>query len=336
MSTRNTSIDSIKLIASFFVVCIHVPINNSMGPYLIAISRFAVPLFFLISGYYYGSKPDNMSIKKQIIKIIKLVITANVLFALWRTLLLVNNGNSLFAIFAKLFSFKNLLIFFIFGESPFASHLWYLTSIAYVYGCFLIFNSCGVVRYIFLLIPLLLIGDLILGKYSLVLLNHEYPYIWVRNFIFVGIPYFSIGYLIKLKQEVVLKIVSPKILTTLIVLFIITTIAERFVLNHYSVNPLRDHYISTTFLTIAIFLLALSIPGFCFFPEIGRKHTTYLYIIHPIIHESASRASNVFHVSGFYRYTGPVVVFITTIGILSAFELYKSRSIKKTNVEVAS
>lgn len=50
---RNFSIDILKSIAALLVICIHTGYPSVFKDYIIAFCRIAVPLFLLISGYYY-------------------------------------------------------------------------------------------------------------------------------------------------------------------------------------------------------------------------------------------------------------------------------------------
>lgn len=50
---RNVGLDILKVIAAFFVVCIHAPFENEFGKDLKAISRCAVPIFFMITGFFF-------------------------------------------------------------------------------------------------------------------------------------------------------------------------------------------------------------------------------------------------------------------------------------------
>lgn len=49
---KNDTLELIKLFASYMVVFIHVMFYGTVGEAMNALGRFAVPLFFLISGYY--------------------------------------------------------------------------------------------------------------------------------------------------------------------------------------------------------------------------------------------------------------------------------------------
>lgn len=114
------------------------------------------------------------------------------------------------------------------------------------------FNCKKVLYY---LTPVLLIVDLIFGKYSLLIFHREFPYILVRNFLCVGIPYFCIGNFIR--EKWCSEKWNRKMLQVLIVVFTITSLTERFVLVNAGLNATRDHYISTTFLAICLFVYTL-------------------------------------------------------------------------------
>lgn len=59
---RNYSIDILKALAALLVICIHTGYPSVIGDYVVALCRIAVPLFLLISGYYY----QNVINKKEI------------------------------------------------------------------------------------------------------------------------------------------------------------------------------------------------------------------------------------------------------------------------------
>lgn len=171
---------------------------------------------------------------------------------------------------------------------------------------------CRKVLYCFT--PVLLIADLVFGKYSLLVFHQEFPYILVRNFLCVGIPYFCIGGMIREKKWNVDK----KILITLLIYFALTSIAERYVLVNVGLNATRDHYISTTFLAICLFLYALKSDwkNDCL-AVIGRKYSTWLYIVHPIFITVFSIVTNRIGLYPIYRFVAPIVVYFITFIFLA-------------------
>lgn len=83
---RNNSIDNLKAICTFLIVCIHVPFPGEIGAYFITLTRIAVPIFFMITGFFYLDIIFYHKEVKQIKKILKLLIEANVFFLIWNIL----------------------------------------------------------------------------------------------------------------------------------------------------------------------------------------------------------------------------------------------------------
>lgn len=55
---KNYTLFSAKAIACFFIICIHIQFQGNLGSIILDFARFAVPLFFMISGFftYYTDK----------------------------------------------------------------------------------------------------------------------------------------------------------------------------------------------------------------------------------------------------------------------------------------
>ena len=189
---RLHNIDSLKFLCAILVIFIHV--HTPYQEYILPITRCAVPCFLVISGYLIFTE-DRMKLKRSLKrgfrKMFQIFVWSTLLFAAVKFLFTSKNND---------FSFLNLsaLCEFIFlNKNPFGFHLWYIG--AYLYTLIIIYCSIkySKFRYICWSVPFLLLLDLCLGKYSLVLWHKEFPYILVRNFLCVGIPYFIIGMLIK-------------------------------------------------------------------------------------------------------------------------------------------
>lgn len=306
---RVGSIDVLKAICAFLVVCIHVPFPGPVGEFFVSLARIAVPVFFIITGYFYSDTVRKHGEIKQIKKILKLVIVANGIYLLWDLFYAVINSNM--TSFFRLFTWKNILKFLVLNDSPIYGHLWYLGAILYVLVIVFIADNLHCRRLLYAFTPLLLIGDLVLGKYSIVIFAREFPYIFVRNFLFVGVPYFCIGLLIREKLR---KNIERTILCMLIVLFCLTTFGERAILESIDMNGTRDHYISTTFLAIAVFLFAMkSNVQKGYLVTIGQKYSTWVYIIHPIFITCLGFVMERVGFLSVYKYVAPIIVYVVTI-----------------------
>ena len=206
----------------------------------------------MITGYFYSDVAKKGSEVKQIKKILKLTIEANLIYLVWKCFYATMRQNKDF--FVNTFTLKNMLKLIFVNESPLNGHLWYLGAILYVLVIVYIADKLKCGELLYWMIPVLLIGDLVLGKYAILLWNREFSYILVRNFLFVGLPYFCIGRMIR---DGFGKKISSNVLLGLIALFSLTSLIERFILVNMNVNATRDHYISTTLLAVTVFLFTV-------------------------------------------------------------------------------
>jgi surface polysaccharide O-acyltransferase-like enzyme len=313
---RNYTLDLLKTISVFLVICIHSPFPGSYGAHVTALSRIAVPIFFMISGYYFCNGTGSEFKKRQVIKVLKLVVFSNILFFIFKASISIVKGEFLLKL-TTWFSLKSFLKFILLNESPFSGHLWYLTAILYVLLIFTIVKKSNNIKLLLIITPILLSIDLILGKYSLLIWGREFPYILVRNFLFVGIPYFSIGYILNISSKNIK--ISNKYLIPLIVIFVFTTFIEHYCLIHFDLNPARDHYISTTLLSVSIFLFCINnrdIKIQNVWLYIGCYLSTYIYIMHPLFIYVLSKITKILNLSIYYQYIAPIIIFlITTVSV---------------------
>ncbi|MCC8192293.1 MAG: acyltransferase, partial [Ruminococcus sp.] len=318
---RYDSLDILKAICAFLVVCIHCPFPGEFGRYISSLSRIAVVIFFMITGFFYDGIVKRNAVKSQIRKMLTLLIKANLLFLGWSILLnLHNSSGGLVAYFEETFSAKSILKFILLNASPVGYHLWYLGAIFYVLIIYAVADKLHLRKLLYIVTPILLIGDLALGKYSLVIFGREFPYILVRNFLFVGLPYFSIGCLLKKYESIIRERLNNALLIGLAGVFVITTILERYILIAFDLSAARDHYISTTLLSVTLFMIALKGKGLFsgkgrvaqVLSNVGRKYSTWIYILHPIVITASVSVMSKLGIYSFYEYVAPVAVYIAT------------------------
>ena len=320
--SRADNIDILKAICAFLIVCIHVPFPGTVGAYFTALTRIAVPIFFMITGYFYSDTVARHKEKRQIKKILYLAVEANMLFFIWNIALNILRRENIVAYIRSIFTAKNLLKFFLINESPLAGHLWYLGAILYVLAIALLMDKFNCRKILYYLTPVLLIADLMLGKYSLLIFHREFPYILVRNFLCVGIPYFCIGNLIREKK--CSEKWNGKILQVLIAAFMITSLVERFILVNAGLNATRDHYFSTTFLAVCLFVYTLKSNWHNKeLAVIGRRYSTWLYIMHPIFITAFAMTTDKLDITGIYKYVAPIVVYCATLVFLIILQKVK-------------
>lgn len=315
---RNHGLDLLKSVCSFMIICIHAPFPGLVGKIIIPLTRIAVPLFFMITGYYYSFTTQLKNEKKQIKKLFRMFIGANFLFFVWSLFKSCLSDESVLINVGDMISVKSILKFLLFNESPFGAHLWYLGAILYVLLIVFALERKWDRKKFYPIVPLLLLTDLIFGKYSLLLFGQTIPYVLVRNFLFVGLPYFLIGDMLY-RYNVKINI---KTSVLLMFIFACSTLLERFILGAFNLNAERDHYISTTFLAIFTFLFAVQLNSksnckwyntLCY---IGAKLSSSIYIFHPIfiivIAKVVNLLSKYVKLNIVYGYIAPFVIFTFT------------------------
>lgn len=324
MNKRYIGLDFLKLVCSFLVICIHIPFPGYFGIAVMSLARIAVPIFFMITGFFYTSIVEQNRQKSQLRKIAQLVVVSNALyyvFGLSKQLLNYLIKKEEFSLAGGI-SLSSILKFVFLNQSPFSGHLWYLGALLYVLGIVFIWEELFRFsrRKLYPIIPLLLLVDLLFGKYSLLILGKEFPYILVRNFMFVGLPYFLIGDALSAKNISVQK----NRLLLLSCFFGVTTLMARYLLGVNNLNAARDHYLSTTLMSVSIFLLYVNYGNetnnylyekAC---KAGRKYSLYIYIIHPMIIFFFSACISFLEkyvkwASSLYHVIAPIVVFGTSI-----------------------
>lgn len=144
--TRNYGLDLLKTVCAFLIICIHAPFPDLAGDIFTPLTRIAVPMFFMITGYYYSHTKERQKEKKQIIKIFKLFASANILYLFWSIVKTFIGGESVTAFTSNAFSIKSILQFVFLNESPFGAHLWYLGAILYVLIIIFLFEKNGTDR----------------------------------------------------------------------------------------------------------------------------------------------------------------------------------------------
>ncbi len=309
MKGHNYSIDILKFICAILVVCLHT--NSNLHNTIMPITRCAVPCFFMISGFllYEENGINKSRLLRNIKHIFNITIWATLLFFVWTEILSIKS-NSFFIPHTM-----QWLEFVFLNENPFGFHLWYLGAYLYVLIIMYIVERKQYYHYLFVITPFLLLCDLIFGKYSLLLLNREIPYICVRNFIFVGIPYFSIGMLMKRYYSKITNI--NRFILMGVILFVLTSFLERNILISIGKNSIRDHYISTTFPAICLMmsLLTFKIKDRTLCSSIGEKNSLYIYILHPIfitiMFSFVCTLPNRFVI--IYEWISPIIIFTVTL-----------------------
>lgn len=205
----NQSVDLCKLIASLFVVFIHIPFPGEAGSMVTCLSRFAVPFFFAVSGYY-SYNVSTRGLQKRIYHILKLNLIAILLHIAYRCLTAAYWGDSIMVVLNALVPNKEDLGMWVFLHvNPFGGHLWYLTAICvcyvilYTYVRFFSdkkvdYRPLYTVGFVLFIIRIAIMDILPLGGFQI-------PYYFYRDGFFIGLPVFCMGLFLRQYQQQILS-----------------------------------------------------------------------------------------------------------------------------------
>ena len=251
MQKRNYTLDLVKLIASYFVVLIHVPFSGEFGRVVMGIACFAVPLFFVVSGYF-CYQCDSVSVWRKAKKITIIFLWASLLYNTMNVVLAAQSYGiagicETLSVFCELSRWKDFLLF----NLPFsATRLWFLLALIYVYivQIIMIRIKAGY-RAILTCSIICLVINLLLGE-VFQLFNITIPAHYIRNFFLTGYPFFGIGLYIKHKEQLFLRLGSKQLVGLMTAGVILT-----FVSVLLSVDATL--YFGSILITLPIFILAL-------------------------------------------------------------------------------
>ncbi|WP_099159449.1 acyltransferase [Virgibacillus ndiopensis] len=272
---RNYSIDFVKFFAIFFVVCIHtgtfigVEIGSIHGDdidfVIDTFARFAVPFFFVASGYLFVQKINSITntrkqfayFKKYTIKLTKLWLAWFVFFFLFDLIIQFIETEKTTQALKSMFmdylaSYYNWEILY-YGAGHTQYHLWFL--LALIWSVILLFIFVKI-----RLLPLLIVVSLCLNIYGLFGQSYSAFYevtLDTRDALFFGLFYVALGggFGAYAKQ---LRTVANRIPTivyiSLLIILSIVQIVEGYITLKIFEGSAQNYFIATIPLTILLFL----------------------------------------------------------------------------------
>ena len=315
MSTSNTpqkstgisSLYIVKCICAFLVVTCHTPMGQ-VKEIISPIAMAAVPIFFLISGYFLYSPDERKSYeraKKSLKKIVPIFLLVQLFYWAW---LLPNHGN-------LLNSWRGLADIFLTG-SLFSGHLWYLTAMLHGLLVLGLFFRMKWGRWLWCFLPLHILA-LLGGRYSFLITDDDQPeyLFYVYNSICYTFTFMSAGYLIAKYEH---RLTHFKHWGILLLALCLLGIGERFALNAVGFGYANGPFLSCGFIAIAALCWALShksLGSNTLGERIGSKYSGNIYYFHIAV---ATIVEKAFTLSGgfeLYHLLGSVFVFLATLPV---------------------
>ena len=206
MNNRNMTVDYIKGICCIAVVFIHYTLPGQLGESLKAISRFAVPYFFFVSGYFLFH--NDLVIHKELIfhkikNIGIITLKAIIFYAIFTVIFnyLSNTAWSLIDFIYSRYQIPSIIRFFITNDPFVYAHLWYLFALIYCYLFIALFDNRRFSKKLIIVIVLLLCVFSILSEFktilnissSILIPNSEKRVYLFNLFILRALPFVLLG-----------------------------------------------------------------------------------------------------------------------------------------------
>lgn len=273
---KNKSLNVLKAVCAILIVFNHCHFTGTFGNLIVNYGRIAVPIFFMISGFFCFNKTED-KIKKKLKHILIIFIWSSLFWFIFDTARYFLLDKEALTFYLKnLISIKSIIKTIIFNTNFFHEHLWFINALIYCYLYELICNKVKIKIHINIE---LVVSILLLIAYQLInifIIKTDLSNIYlIKNFIFVGFPFFIIGkYINTIKIEQ-----TPTRFALLVIIFLIGTSSIE-ILTYQS-----ELYISSIFLAIYLFVLCIKKKNAnCKILEyIGDKLSMYMYVIHPAI-----------------------------------------------------
>lgn len=316
----NSCIDFIKGIACIFVVFMHCEFPGLLGVAIQAVSRFCVPFFFMVSGYFCYNDvnkknnaeedSDNWLLNKKVKHILKITINASLFYLIFVVIQSILFNNIDWNV-----NLTKWFRFILFNEPVIiAGQYWFLFALLYTYVIYSIIRRFRLYNYAYILAGLMFITYVILAQ-GLYLMNIDIPNRIYRNFLVEGFAYFMLGHwLHQYKNKIKTK--NSLLLIVILITSLLCLLERRLLGRDFGVN------IMTIPQVLCLFIYAINNPqkheGVI--QEIGKRYSMYIYILHPFVWHCLEFVYEYYHLSTntFALYIMPILVLTISI-VLSHF-----------------
>ena len=341
MKVRWNSLDCLKGIACIAVVLIHFNFPGNLGIAVKSFCRFAVPVFLIISGFFFlsNNEMDDVKVLNKIRHILYLLLVSALFYAAFVFFdygFLNQDWNIISFIKERLTGGK--IVKLLLTNDPFVySHLWYMLALVYCYTfCLLAFSKNRSLKGVEILGVLLLIGYTCLQEFgsilhiktSLHIISTDQSLYFFNLFIFRALPFFLIGVSIRKHLDKLTKIPFNKIV--FIVIFVFGGVLAAF--EHLYINN-AQFFVGNYIMVFVLVIMAIKNPAkeYGLLSFIGRELSLYVYIFHIAVGKTIHIIARIFGIAHrkFYLYSRAAIIVCTTL--LLAYCIYKVINMIKEN-----
>lgn len=267
---RNKNIEILRAVACVMIVFVHARFPGPLGIYVVSFARIGVPIFLMISGFFFYDSREKMKKKAeyQLKKTIKWTVFSLCICILSNSIFQLISGNPPFYWLAVLKDSRLWIHFLLFNRAYWlCSVMYYFFMIIYVYLIMMIALRSNINERAFLLIPALLICNIAVSETG----HHSWYY--VGNYLFTGIPFFLLGMYLKKTY----RIQNNKVLIVAALLGAGLTVIETAIFGEAYL------YVGTILMSVSLFYLCInnrSISHMRLLAWFGTECSVFVFVIH--------------------------------------------------------
>lgn len=316
ITMRNQSVDSFRLLAALCVIILHVRFQNTPSEIAVGLrlmSRWAIPFFFIVSGYFLAAKTSKTG-QLNILPTVERLIWMFLLWILIYSPFVVYYHN--FTTLFKLITTPGFIYFGLF------SHLWFLPSLLFGY----LFISFCYHYNAKILLPITstisIVMGLISGAYNIFNLGFPLEYDLARAWL--SIPFLYIGMLLFQKRY-------PNWRVSLLLTVFgagLQVFESRFLYDQFQFSAYEHQFLIGT-IPFAIGMAGLSLNNLRFLQhpllsKWGNKYSLGIYLIHPAVVFSISPLASKLGLGFFstWQVLFPVVILCASLVVLNLINKY--------------
>lgn len=277
----NYCLDFVKGLACIFVVLMHCEFPGLLGTVVQAISRFCVPLFFMVSGYFCFNHEtitgggNFLSIKKKIKHVLTITIKACIFYTAFMVVMELAGKDVSWAI--SQWGVINWIVLNQPAWAGVAGQYWFLFALLYTYIFYGMLVRLGCLKQAYWLACTMFVVYVILAQ-GMHLAGYYVPNMIYRNWLVEGFAYFILGHWIHHHQDKLRF--NNNMLLSIVLVSTLACLLERYLMGRdFGVN------IVTIPQVFCMFLYAVNNPTLHrgAIQEIGRRYSMFVYIIHPAV-----------------------------------------------------
>lgn len=316
--------DFIKGIACVMVVFIHVKFPGYFGQSVQAVARFAVPFFFMVSGYYYFHE-DYKGVGwggRKIVHILKICLGA---YAFYLCMAFLQNfilGDSIEFNFS-LSHIARVAVFTVPSNVP--GQLWFLIALLEVYVIWFFIDLLNARKLAYFMAVIMFLTLISLAQGLWFVKGYKIDPNYYRNGIVEGFAFFTLGCFLH-DNEARLAL-SNKALITVIIISALLSIVERFLCGRvFGVHLCTYPYVTCLF----IYAIKNSQRHSGVVQKIGRQYSMYVYILHIFVWHSFDRLLKGIHIDEYVTvlWIRPFIVLgITLLMSMACYSLFNRKDI---------